>query len=233
MLLTQAASSQWPRVTLHAGLSLPFQLHAWFNKEFLILKKSSVHGFDERNTEESKCAPRLRQLQHLSASRQNTSQPQEKQSPHFVLRRTNTVPGKVPEIFTSVWSENGGGCLGVVLKEALPSLCFLPPSPAGPALPPWAAKSSLNASPWPNPVKASNKLRIYVQRAIWLRGLGTEGRFSPGGEHPTAAWEGRATWLFPWPPPCSPSQTTAWPKHHPRSHRSRNVPKYLKKATPA
>lgn len=233
MLLTQAGSSQWPKVTLQAGLNLPLQLHDQFNKEFLTLKKSSVHGFDERNTKESKCAPRLRQLQHLPASGQKTSQPQEEQSPYFVLRRTNTVPGKVPEIFTLVSSENGGGCLGV-LKEALPSLCFFPALPAGPAPPPQAAKSSLNTSLQPKPVKANNKLRIYVQRDIWLWGLGTEGRFSPGRSTPQLP--GKAGPLSPPPAPTAQpvsNQTTAWPKHHPHSHRSRNVPKYLKKATPA
>lgn len=65
---------------------LAFPTPCLIYKEFLILKKSSVHGFDERNTQESKRVPRLRQLQHLSAPRQKTSQPQEEQSPHFVLR---------------------------------------------------------------------------------------------------------------------------------------------------
>lgn len=194
MLLTQAGSSQWPRVTLQAGLSLPLQLHAWFNKEFLILKKSSVHGFDERNTQESKCVPRLRQLQHLSAPRQKTSQPQEEQSPHFVLRSSRESAKNLH--FSLVWE--WWGLFWCCIKEAFPSLCFLPASPAGFVPPPWAAKSSLNTSLWPNPVKANNKLRIYVQRDIWLRGLGTEGRFSPGGEHPTAAWARQG---HPSPPP--------------------------------
>lgn len=198
MLLTQADSSQWPRVTLQAGLSLPLKLHAWFKRVPDFKKVLSAWIWWEEH-KEPKCAPRLRQLQHLSASRQKTSQPQEEQSPHFVLRRTNTVPGKVPEIFTLVLCENGGGCLGVVLKEALPSLCFLPASPTGPVSPPQAVKSSLNTSLWPNPVKANNKLRIYVQKGHLAPGFGDRRAIQPRREHPTAAQEGRAARLKPQP----------------------------------
>lgn len=134
---------------------------------------------------------------------------------------------------SSLHSENGGGCLGVVLKEAFPSPCFLPASPAGPMPPPRAAKSSLNTSLRPNPVKANNKLRIYVQKGHLALGAGDRRAIQPRREHPTAAQEGRAAHLPSRPPLRRPSQTTAWPKHHSRSRRSRNVPKYLKKATPA
>lgn len=94
--------------------------------KFLILKKPSVHGFDERSTKGCKCAPRLRQLQHLSATGQKTSHPQEEQSPHFVLRKRNTVPGKVPAIFTLVWEWWGlfGCCFKGSTSFPVPPSCI-------------------------------------------------------------------------------------------------------------
>lgn len=138
MLLTQAGSSQWPRVILQAGLSLPLKFHAWFNRvpDFKEVPSAWI-GWEEHK--EVQMCSKIKTATAFVSIREKASQPQEEQSPHFVLRRTNTVPGKVPEISTLVSSENGGGGLGAVLKETFPSLCFLPASPAGPVPPPRAA----------------------------------------------------------------------------------------------
>lgn len=63
----------------------------------------------------------------VSAKAKKTSQPQEEQCPHFVLRRTNAVPRKKTEIFTLVSSlRMVRVVLGGFLKETFVSLCFLP-----------------------------------------------------------------------------------------------------------
>lgn len=76
-------------------------------------------------------------------------------------------------------------------------------------MPPLAAKSSLNALLQPKPVKANNKLRMYVQSDIWLQGLGTEGQFSAGGgDTPQLPGQGRTD--------CHASpNTAAWPEPQP------------------
>lgn len=197
--------------------------------EFLILKKFSVHGFDERNTQGSKCTPRFRQLQHLSVSRQKTSHPQEKQSPHFVLRSSR----KVPKIFTLVLSENGGGCFGVVQRKHFPPCAFFqhrlqdPCHHHGQQSPPWTLLCG--QIQW----KPTINWEFMWKGTSGSGGRGQKGDSAQEGSTPQLPGQGRAARLLPWPPPCSSSQTTARPRHHPRSHRSRNVPKYLKKATPA
>lgn len=96
MLLTQAGSSKWPRVTLQAGLSLPLQLHAWFNKVPDFKKALSAWIWWEEHKGVQMCSKTKTVTAFVSIRAKDFSTTGR-------AKPSNTVPGKVPEIFTLVW----------------------------------------------------------------------------------------------------------------------------------
>lgn len=228
MLLTQASSSQWPRVTLQAGLSLPLKFHAWFNrvpdfKEVL----SAWIGWEEHK--EVQMCSKIKTVTAFVSIRAKGFSTTGRAKPSFCSQEDKHSSRESARNlhFSLLWEWWGwfGCCFkGNISFPVLSSsiACRTRAATTG-------SKPSLNTSLRPNAVKANNKPRIYVQKGHLAPGAGDRRAIQPRREHPTAAWEGRAAHLLSQPPLCSLPQTTAWPKHHPRSHRSRNVPKYFKK----
>lgn len=117
------------------------------------------------NFQESNCAPRPKQWQHLSAARQKTPLTTGRAKCSFCSKEDkHGSKENARNLQFRVEAENSGVCS--LVKETFCSLRFLPVQDPLPL----AAKFSLSALLQPNPTKANNKRGIDVQRDIWLRG---------------------------------------------------------------